>query len=107
MARYDYFRNSTHADSISTQQTIHLIFGRRFISWALVGQIYALYNLDALLACYVARSFQKGAVVGFRHIRKARPRRDVWAVERVFRLEVDMVCNQHQVADFKIGICTA
>ena len=95
MARYDYFRNGAHADSISTQQSIHLIFGRRFIRWSLISQIYALYNLDALFACYVARSFQKGAVVGFRHIRKTRSRRDIRAVERVLRLEIDVVRNQH------------
>ena len=46
-------------------------------------------------------------VVSFVHVKEARTTRIVWAIEWMFRLEVDMICDKHQVANLKVWICTS
>ena len=107
MVGNDDFRHSAHAHGVGTEGAIHAIFCRCPVSWALRGEVNAFNHLDAFFLSDVAGLLQKCLVVGFVHIRETGTRREVWPVERMFWQEVDVVGDEHEVANFKFRIHTS
>ena len=92
---HDYLRHGAHAYSVATQTMIHLIFGRSLECRSLHAHVNTVHNADALLL---------GSLV---HVREARSCGEVLAAQRMLREEVDVVCDDHKVADLEVGIHTA
>ena len=96
---YDDFRYGRHTYGIATQQTIHLIFCRCLKGRTLNTDIDAMLHLDTLLLGNLVGQCNEIQVVGLVHIRESWACGEVLATERMFREEVDMVGDNHQVTD--------
>ena len=85
----------------------HLILGRRLERRSLCAEIDALDHADAFLLSHLMGQRQQFAVVSLRHIGKTRTGGEVGAVQRVLGEEVDMVADEHDVADAEVGVHAA
>ena len=61
-------------------------------------------KIYAVLLSHSARSLYELRVVGVRHVGESRSRREVLAVERMLGEEVDVVADNHQIADVECRI---
>lgn len=104
MACDDNLWDCAHADSVSSKAGKHAIFTWSFIRGTLCAQIHSVLDFDALLGSNLVGKFNEVCVVGFAHVRKTGAWRDVGTVERILWHEVDVVCDDHQVADAETGI---
>ena len=104
MVGYDDFRNGTHAYGIATYHAVHLILGRCLEGWSLYTDIDTIGDADLLLAGNGRSLLDEFHVVGLVHVREAGTRREVLSTQRVFREHVDMVGDDHQVANLEGGV---
>ena len=103
----DNFGNGAHADSVAAQNAVHTVFGWRFEGGTLNTYIDAMLHRDGLLLCYLIGKGYQLVVVGFVHVGETRTGREVLAIERMFGEAVDVVGDNHQVANLKLRIHTA
>ena len=66
-----------------------------------------MHHADALLLGNLVCLLDESVVVSLVHIREARTGREVLAAQRVFREEVDVVGDNHQVADLELRVHAA
>jgi len=104
MVGYDDLWDGTHANGVATQDAIHLILGRRLEGWSLHTHINTILQTDLLFASYLTGQFDESWVVGFVHIGEARTRGEILATQRMLWEEVDMIGDNHQVANLETRI---
>ena len=86
---------------IAPQAMVHLILGRRFIGRALGGKVHTLHRANALFLGNAARHVKQFVVVDFVHVGETRSCREVWPMQRVLGHKVDVVGDEHDVADIE------
>ena len=106
MVGYDDLWDSTHANGVATQDAIHLILGRRLEGWSLHTHINTILQTDLLFASYLTGQFDESWVVGLVHIGEARTRGEILATQRMLWEEVDVIGDDHQVANLEAWIHT-
>ena len=107
MAGHDHLRNGAHTNSVTTQGTIHTI-----LCWSLEGRtlnayIYTMLNRNTLLLGNFVGKITELLVVCLVHIREARTSREVLATQWMLWEEVDVVVDNHQVADLELRVHTS
>ena len=102
----NHFRHCRHTYCICTENMEQFIFGRCLKRRALRTDIYAVLHLNSFFCCNSIRLTDQLFVIRLTHIRETRAIRNVLATQRMFREVIDMIRNNHQVADFKIRIRT-
>ncbi len=107
MVGHDDFGNGGHAHGITADHAEVFIFGRSLERRAGGAYIDAVHHTDVFLSCdFVGQSYQFVAV-GFGHGRESRTEAVVvLATERIFREEVDMVGDDHHVANAEFLVHT-
>ena len=101
---HDNLRHGTHAYGVTTQDAIHLIFGRRLECGTLNAHIDTILQADLLLACNLTGQLNERLVVSLVHIREAGTRGEILATQRMLREEVDVVGDNHQVANLETRV---
>ena len=101
MTGYDDLRNRAHADSVATDDMIETVLVRCLECWALYTDVHAMLHLDAPLLCYGVGKLNQLMVVSLMHVREPRTGRVVLAVQRVLWEQVDVVVDNHQVANLE------
>ena len=107
VACHDDFRHCTHANGISPHLVIHTVFSWSLECGALYTHINAMHYTDVLLFCYLIGQRNQFVVVSLVHIRKAGARREIPSVQRMFREHIDVVSDDHQVANPELWIHTS
>ena len=107
MVGNDDLRHRRHAHSITTQHTIHLIFGRSLESWSLYSYIDAVRDTYLTLPRYNRSLLYKVEVISLVHVGETRTCREVLSPQRMLREHVDMVCNYHEIANLECGVHAA
>ena len=107
MAGYDDFGDGGHADGIGSEDAVHLVLRWGFVGGPLGGEVDALDGADALLAGYLARHVEEGVVVGLVHVGETGSGGEVGTVEGMFGHEVDVVGDEHEVANAECGVHAA
>ena len=101
---YDDLRNGGHTHGITAKQMVHLIFCRCLEGGTLYTDIDAVLHLDVILLGNLVGQCHQRHVIGLMHIREPWTGGEVLAAERVLWEEVDMVGDDHQVADAECGV---
>ena len=83
---------------------VHLIFCRCLEGGTLYADIDAVLHLDVFLLGNLVGQRHQRQIVGLVHIREARTCREVLSTKRMLREEVDVVGDNHQVADFEFWV---
>ena len=100
----DDFGHGAHANGIGSEQMEHAVLGRSFESGALGGNVDAVTEGDAMGGCDVVDGADEFLIVGFVHAGKARTGGDVLATQGIFGHHVDVVGDDHEVADGEGGV---
>ena len=107
MARHDHLRHGGHAGRIAADILEIAVFGLRLERRPRAAHIHAVLELDILLLGDGGRLGDQLLVVAVVHIRKAGTEfGDVGADQRIGH-QVDMVGDDHQVADAERGVDAA
>ena len=101
MAGHDYLRNGAHAYGITTQGSVHAVLCRSLEGRTLDAHIYTMLNRNILLLGYLVGKITELLVVCLVHIWEARTGREVLAVQWMLREEVDVVVDDHEVANLE------
>ena len=104
MVGHDDLGHGAHAYGVASQTMVHLIFGRRLEGWALHSYVYSVDNPYALFLGNGISFGYQFFVISLVHIGETWPRRQVLSAQRVLREQVDVVCDNHQVANLEIGV---
>ena len=104
MVGNDDFRHGTHAYGVTSEEAVHSVFSRGFEGRTLYAHIDAVLHLDTFLAGYLIGQCDELVVVGFVHVGEAWSRGEILAAERMLGEEVDMVGDDHEVADLEFRI---
>ena len=107
MAGHDDLRNGAHTYSVTTQGTIHTILCRSLEGRTLDAHIYTMLNRDVLLLGNLVGKITELLVVCLVHVREARTGREVLATQWMLWEEVDVVVDNHQVADLELWVHTS
>ena len=100
----DDFGNRTHAYGIAAETMVHLVFSRCLEGGALHANVHPMNQSDSFLCGYAVGKADELSVIGFVHVGKTGTRREVLSAQGMFGEEVDMVGNDHEVADVEFGI---
>ena len=103
---HDNLGHSAHTYGVATKDTIHLIFCRRLEGWSLHTHIDTILQADLLLASNLTGQFDECRVVGLVHIREAWTRGEVLTTQRMLWEEVDVIGDDHQVANLEARVHT-
>ena len=102
MTGNDNFGYSGHTYRIATDNTEIFIFGRSLESRSRSAYIYAVHEPYVFFCGNSVGQFDVLLVVWFRHCRKTRAKfLVVFASERIFGEQVDMIGNNHNVANLE------
>ena len=101
---HDDLRNGGHADGVASQRAIHLIFCRRLEGRTGNTDVDAVDQTDFLLLGNLGGQIDELVVVSLVHVREAGTRGEVLAAQRVLGEEVDVVSDDHQVANLEGGV---
>ena len=101
MMCHDDLWHGRHTHGISTEEVVHLILGRSLEGGTLNADIHPVGDTDTLLLGDVGSQLDELAVIGLVHIGEAGTRGEILATERMLREEIDMVGDNHQVADLE------
>ena len=104
MACHNNFGNGTHANGIAAQPVVHLIFGRGFECGTRHANINTVNHSDALFFGYLVGQVAQLLVVSLVHVGETRTSWEILSTQRMFGEEVDMVVDNHQIADNKVGV---
>ena len=107
VVRHDDFGHGAHTDGVTAEQRIHSIFG-----WCLEGRtlhthVNAMDEANFLLFGDFVGHFDEFGVIDLVHVGESRTSRVVRAIERMLGEHVDVVGDDHQVADAEHGVHTA
>ena len=103
----DNFGDGGHTYRICSQNTEQLVFRRSFKCGALRADVHSMLNFNPFFGCNRICFANQFFVVCFTHVREARAVWDILAPQRMFGEVVDVVGDDHQVANFEVRICTA
>ena len=104
---HNHFWHSGHTNGIATHDAIHLIFCGRFEGWSLHTHIHTMLQRDTLLTGNVESHLDQQGIIGLMHIREAWTCGEVLSTKRMLREEIDMISDDHQVADIELGVHTS
>ena len=104
---HDDFGNGAHAYGVAAQDAIHLILGGSLEGGSLDAHIDTVLQAYLLFASYLAGQFDERGIIGFVHVGEAWSRGEVLAAQRMLWEEVDMVGDDHQVANLEAGVHAA
>ena len=107
MVRHDDLGNGAHADSVATEHAEHAILGRCLEGRALNTNVGAVHDADVLFLCNLVGQCNKLQVVRLMHVGEARSGGEVLAAQRVLGEEVDVVGDNHQLANLELGVHAA
>ena len=107
MVGYDDLRYGGHTDGVAAQDAIHPIFRRRLEGRSLHTHIDTVLDGDAFIAGNIVGHLDQQGVVGLMHVGKTRACGEVLAAQRMLGEEVDMVGDDHQVANLELGVHAA
>ena len=107
MVGYDHFGYGAHTNGVATEDAVHFVFSRCLECWSLSCEVDTLLHFDALFLCYLASHLQKFLVISFAHIWEAWASGEVGTMQGMFGHEIDVVGDEHQIADFEVGIHTS
>ena len=108
MSSNDYLRNCAHSDSVAANGFKIAVLCWSFECRTLCAYIYTLLHLDAVFLCNIESISNEAFRIWFAHIREARAELVIiLSAQRMLREEVDVVCDDHNVADLEIGIHAA
>ena len=101
MTSYNDLWYGAHTHSVSTQQMVHAILGWCLEGRTLYTDIDSMFYLDAFLLGNLVGKVAELMGICFVHIRETRTGRKVLAVQWMLREEVDMVVDDHEVANLE------
>ena len=101
---HDDLWDGGHAHGVATHGAVHAVFSRCLEGGTCGAQIDAVDQSDVLLLGNLGGQVDELVVVGFVHIREARSGGEVLAAQRVFGEEIDVVGDDHEVANLEGGI---
>ena len=101
MVSYYHLRDGRHANGIAPHYAIHLIFCRGLEGWSLYAYVNTIGDANLALSGNLCSCFDKVGVVGLMHVGEARTCGEVLATQRMFREQIDMVGDDHQVANLE------
>ena len=101
---YDDFGHGGHADGVATQSSVHAIFGRSLEGGTLHTHVDAVLQANLLLAGNLAGQLDEGGVIGLVHVGESRSGGEVLAAQRMLGEEIDVVGNDHQVANLEAWV---
>ena len=104
MVSHDDFGHGAHAYGVAAQCSVHLILCGGLEGGALHAHVHAILQADAPLACYLSCQTDEVQVVGLVHVGESRAGGEVLAAQRVLGEEVDVVGDDHQVANLETGV---
>ena len=104
---YDHFGYGAHTYGVATEDVVHFVFSGSLESRTLSSEVHTFLYFDALFLGNLASHLQELLVVSFAHIWETWTSGEVWSVQGMFGHEVDVVGDEHQVADFEVGIHTS
>ena len=107
MASHDNLWHSAHTYSVATEDAIHAILGRSLEGRTLYTYIYTMLDIDTLLLGNLIGEIAELLVVCLVHVWEARTGREVLATQWMLWEEIDMVVDDHQVANLEIRVHTA
>ncbi len=107
MVCHNHLGYGTHAHGVATQGVIHAVLGRCLEGRTLHTHIHTMLHGDVELVGNHVGLGDEVVVIGLVHIREARTRGEVLTAQRVLREEVDMVGDDHQVADLELRVHAA
>ena len=103
---HDNLWHGTHANSIATQAVVHLIFCRSLEGRTLHTYVYTMNNTNTLFLGNLVSLVDKRVIVCLVHIWETWTGREILAAQRMLWEEVDMVCNNHEVANLELRVHT-
>ena len=101
---HNHLRHGAHADGIAAKAVIHLVFCRCLEGGALYADIYAMNQPDAFLLGDALSQGNELPIVGFVHVGETRTGGEILATQRMLGEEVDVVGDDHQVANLEFGV---
>ena len=101
---YNNLGNGGHTNGVATQCAIHLIFCRSLERRTCGTHIDTVYQTDFLLFGNLCGQVDELVVVSLVHIREAWTCGEVLATQRMLGEEVDVVGDDHQVANLEGGV---
>ena len=107
VARHDHLRYGRHTYRVTSQEMIHPVLGRSLEGRTLHAHIDTMLQGYALLLGNAVGECNQLMVVSLVHIGKARTCREVLATQRMFGEEIDMVGDDHHVADVELRVHAA
>ena len=107
VTRHDHLRNGRHAYRVTTQEMVHPILGRRLKGRTLHADVDTVLQGDALLLSDTVSESDQLMVVGLVHIGETRTCREVLTTQGMLRKEIDMVGDDHHVADVELRVHAA
>lgn len=107
MAGHYHFGYGAHAYCICAKQAVHAILCWGLKCRSLYAYVHAMNQTGALLPSYLIGQLTQTVVIGFVHVGEAGALRVVLAVQGMLGEEVDVVVDDHQIADFEVWIHAA
>ncbi len=104
MVGHDDFGHGAHAHGVASHEPVHAVFGGGLEGGALHAEIYAVLEVDAFLACYLVGELDEAVVVRFVHVGESWACGQVLASQGVLWEAVDVVGDDHEVADVEVGV---
>jgi len=104
MVGNDDLRNGGHADSVATQHAVHAVLSGSLECGTLCAHIDTIGETDVLLLGNLCGQLDEADVVGLVHVRETWTRREVLATQRMLGEEIDVVGDDHHVANLEGGI---
>ena len=104
---HDDLGHGGHAYSVATQEMVHLVFSGSLEGGSLNAEIDAVVQADALLSGYRGSQLYEFRIVGGVHVGESRACGEVLSTQWVLREEVDVVGDDHDVANLEGGVHAA
>src|SRR5574344_1064397 len=103
----DHFGNGAHTYGVGAEKAKHARFCRRFIRRALCGEINALSEQDMIVLGNAKGFLHQLLTVSVTHVGETRTGSNVLSSQRIVGHHVDVVRDEHEVADMERRICTS
>ena len=104
MMGYNNFRHGGHTYGVATEQTVHAVLCGGLEGGTLDPYIDTVLHRDVFLGSNLVSQLDELVVIGLVHIREAWPSREVLATEWMLGEEIDVISDDHEVADMEGGV---
>ncbi len=101
MASYDYFRNRTHSNRITSYPAIKSIFGGCFKRRTGQTNIYTFFQRNIMRSCNLFHQTDKLTVISTGHIRETSTEQFIIRTYQRIRHHIYMITDNHQVTNFE------